>query len=492
MSDPVYAPSLPKTPAKPLRWLAIKRRPLKHLGWRRLIVGGSLSDLGRLPRYVAALLFGASCLWAPIVGYLATAPLQYTSHSSLILPGSGASASVNLSNIGQASSYANSAFSNGSISPTETYKRLIGADLILSAAAAEVGVSTEAFGKPRVTLVDQTSLIHLEMKGRTPTLVQAHANALITAFFAEIDALRADEIATRETSGQSAISDYTTAVGDIRAAISELQLRSGLVTAAQYTEQVAAHERLKEQLLQIRAEASERAEEVAALEAALGLPPESATITLKLFADRQYLALVDDIALHAAELAQAQASFGPRHPNFISARDAYEGAQQAAQAHASQVTGLPKDALAGLDRAPQGQRATLLSDLVKEHARRAGLDQRVATLTEQIAAEAVRLSALAPLASELEDKQRDFQVAEAVFASAIARSESTKTDVYASYPLVQVLEDPSFPDGPSSPRRKLSIVAGIAATFLLLIGLAIAWVRQSILSRLLANRVATS
>ncbi|WP_436399174.1 GumC family protein [Roseobacter sp. S98] len=482
----IHHPSSDATNGR-LSWLAISRRPLRSLGWRRLIVGGRLSDAGRLPRYVAVFLLGASALWAPIAGYLATAPLQYTSHASLILPGSGASASVNLNNIGQASSYANSAFSNGSISPTETYKRLISADRILTAAAKEMGVSNDVFGKPRVTLVDQTSLIHITMKAGTPELSRAHADALLAAFFDEIDALRADEIATRETSGQSAIAEYTTAVAEIRETITQLQKRSGLLTAAQYTEQVAAHERLREQLLRLEAEASERDEAVNALEAALGLPPQTAATTLKLFADRQYLALTEDIARHSALLAQAQASFGPRHPNYISASDAFEGARQAAQSHAAEVTGLDEASLAGLDRAPQGERASLLSGLVKEHTARKGLRQRVATLRQQVAGEKARLAALAPLAAELEDKQRDFKVAEAVFASAIARSESTKTDVYASYPLVQVLEDPSLPEAPSSPRRKLSIAAGLAATLLLIGGLVIAWIRQSILSRLLAK-----
>jgi hypothetical protein len=42
---------------------------------------------------------------------------------------------MNLNGIGQASSYANSAYSNNLVSLTETYKRLIGADRILDTAA---------------------------------------------------------------------------------------------------------------------------------------------------------------------------------------------------------------------------------------------------------------------------------------------------------------------------------------------------------------------
>ncbi|MEQ8877086.1 MAG: hypothetical protein RIC49_11820 [Phycisphaerales bacterium] len=485
MTDLTTAQPPARPRSAPLRWLSICRSPLRALSWRRVLTGGRLSDAGRLPRYMAVFLLGASVLWAPIMGYLATAPLKFSSNASLILPGSGASASVNLNDIGQASSYANSAFSNGSVSPTETYKRLIGADRILDAAAESLGLARSALGQPRVTLVDQTSLIHIEVKGASAEESQLYGEALIAAFFDEIDMLRSDELSTREDSGAGAIEDYTQSVRDTRAAITELQQRSGLTTAAQYHEQVAANDRLKQQHQAMEAEFGNQSEKVAALEAALNLPPESAAATLKLYADAPYLALLEDVSAHSATLAQAAASYGPRHPARVKAEEAFIAARESATARASEVTGLSADALMGLDRAPEGQRAALLSELVRENALRAGLEQQLATLAARIKAEEGRLEGLASLASELEDRQRDFAVAEAVFASAIARTQSTKSDVYASYPLIQVLENPSLPEHPSSPRRKLAIGAGAAATFMLLMGLVLAWVRKPLISRLL-------
>ena len=88
----------------------------------------------------------------------------------------------------------------------------------------------------------------------------------------------------------------------------------------------------------------------------------------------------------------------------------------------------------------------------------------------------------------MQDLQRDFSVAEAVFATAIARTQSTKSDVYASYPLVQVLENPSLPDRPSSPNRKLAIAAGGAATLMMLMGLLMGWMRSAVIGRLIGAR----
>ena len=114
-------------------------------------------------------------------------------------------------------------------------------------------------------------------------------------------------------------------------------------------------------------------------------------------------------------------------------------------------------------------------------------EEELATLDMQRIEGQADLDRLAPIAAEMQDLERDFSVSEAVFVSAIARTESSKSDVYASYPLVQVLEDPSLPDRPSSPNRKLALAAGIAATLMMLFGLSLGWIRNALLSRLLVK-----
>ncbi|WP_424987005.1 GumC family protein [Microbulbifer sp. S227A] len=461
--------------------------PRRRISLGRILVGGAVSDLGRFPRYAAFALLGATLIWAPIVGYLRTAPLSYKSSVSLILPGSGASASMNLNGIGQASSYANSAFSSNSVSPTETYKRLIGAERILDAAATSLDMTLADFGKPRIELVDQTSLIHVEMTGGTPENAQARGNALLDAFFAELDALRADEQDTREDSGLAAIADYRESVAVTRNDIAALQAETGLMSADQFDAMVESTRLLESRVRDLAAALEEKRQNVATLEATLGIPASAAAATLKLFADAEFLALTDEIGLHAAALAEARGQYGEGHPKVQEARSAHAVSANAALARAARVTGLALAQLAALDLAPEGARAQLLADLVRMDADRAGAARQFETLSSRLQSEQAALLDIAPAAARLQDLQRDFTVAEAVFASAIARTQSTKSDVYASYPLVQVLENPSLPDRPSSPNRKLAIAAGGAATFMLLIGLALGWIRSALISRIVAR-----
>lgn len=457
----------------------------RRITLRRILMGGGLGDLGRFPRYLAFALLGGAMIWAPITGYLKTAPLSFRSQTSLILPGSGASASMNLNGIGQASSFANSAFSSNSVSPTETYKRLIGADRILEAAADAMEMTRKDFGKPRIDLVDQTSLIHVEMTGTSAEDSQARGDALLTAFFAELDALRNDEQDTREDSGLAAIEDYRDSVAATRHDIANLQQETGLISGDQYDAIVESTRILETRVQDLAATLSEKSKSVTALETSLGLTASAAAATLKLYADAEFVALTDEVALHAANLAQARSMFGEGHPKVRDARAAYTMTSAAALSQAANVTRIAKDQLTGLDLAPAGARAELLSELVKMDAERAGVSEQYTTLSARLAKEQVTLHSLAPTAARLQDLQRDFSVAEAVFATAIARAQSTKSDVYASYPLVQVLENPSLPDRPSSPNRKLALAAGAAATFMLLIGLVLGWVRSAVIRKVI-------
>lgn len=464
---------------------AMKTPKSSRLSFRRVLMGGRIGDLGRFPRYLAFALLGGALIWAPITGYLRATPLSFTSSTSLILPGSGASASMNLNGIGQASSYANSAFSSNSVSPTETYKRLIGADRILDAAAQSVGLTRKEFGKPRINLVDQTSLIHLEITGGSAENAQARGDALLAAFFAELDALRSDEQTTRQDSGLAAIADYRTSVSATRADIAQLQQETGLISADQYDAIVESTRLLESRVQDLTATLSEKTESVAALEASLGISADAAAATLKLYADAEFNALTEEVGINAARLAEARSQFGEGHPKVQTARAAHGTATAATLRQALLVTGLEAGQLENLDLAPAGVRADLLAELIRMEAERSGISRELATLSSRLADEHTRQKELAGTAARLQDLQRDFSVAEAVFATAIARAQSTKSDVYASYPLVQILENPSLPDRASSPNRKLAIAAGGAATFMMLLGLLLGWMRSAVIGRLL-------
>ncbi|MDQ2094931.1 GumC family protein [Rhodalgimonas zhirmunskyi] len=456
--------------------------------FRRALMGGALTDRRRLPRYVWICALGLAAIWAPITGYLKTAAPTFDSHMSLILPGSGSASSVNLAEIGQASSHANSAFSSNSISPTETYKRLLAADRVIEDAAGRVGIDFGSFGKPKVQLVDQTAFIHVKLTGPSPETAQARNAALLGAFFDEIDRLRSDEMESRQSGGLDAISDYRNSVSLTRTEIETLRNETGLHSVKQYDRQLDEADALRARIDTAVAEYKRKLATVRGLEARLGTDAQSAASILRLNADTSYLALLEAMALAETELAQARSRYGERHPDVIKARKSMQSARAKAEARATIVTG----GIGALERSIDGGHAALMTELVREESARAGLEAELSELRSLLAVQTGRLEKLAPHAARLEDLQRDFNVAEAVFASAIARAQSSKADIFASYPLVQVLEDPTLADSASSPRKKLAIAAGGAASFLLFIALSLGWIRRTLIERLITEKRRTT
>ncbi|SLN21514.1 hypothetical protein PSA7680_00794 [Pseudoruegeria aquimaris] len=435
----------------------------------------------RYTRYLVVFALFAGGVWVPIIGYLKSVPPTYTSQASLILPGAGVSASVNLDSIGQASSYASSAFANNSVSPTETYKRLLSADRIRADAAERLGIPFPAFARPRVELVDQTGLINIEIKGASPEEARAQAEALLATFFAELDRLRSDDLEVREQSAVAAIEEYRSSVTATRESVTRLQGETGFLSDDQFAAQVVENDKRRAELAALQARLQDRTAYVAALEKALGMSAAQAARALDLAADEEYMALKKDASEKAALRAEAASTYGARHPKMIAATSTYEQAAEAALTKAVAITGLSPAQARRLNLSQEGDRTALMSDLLRGEAERAGLAAQYEVLAARYEAERIRLEKAAPAAARLKDTQRDFQVAEAVFASAIARAQSSKVDIFASYPLVQVLENPTLPEEPSSPRKKLAIAAGGAATTMILIALGLGWVRRGII-----------
>ena len=461
------------------------RTPLRRVGAFRIFRGGGVKDGGRAPRYLILALMCLIGLWGLIGAYVTLAPKKFTSEVSLILPGAGSAASINLSDIGQASSSAASPYSGSSISPTVTYKRLLSANRVLADAASQLGIEQRALGSPTIRLVDETALILFEMTAATPEDAQKRANVLLGAFLTELDRLRQDEIWRRSASAQAPIAEYEADVQKIREKISQLQMESGLVSVEHYDALVADTIEMRGQVRTTQAAFRHAADEAMALMAALNVDPKLAGLTLRLHADTEFQELAQTVSRFAAELSAAQGKYGDRHPQVVAMSNALGGARGRLYARASAVTGLDRQTIdRSIDLSPAGERGALLAAFVNAAAKRDGLAGELSALESSLRLREAEVQRLMTLAASLDDLNRDYQVAEAVFTSALARTDTNKADIYASYPLVQVLEDASLPSEPSSPKKLIAIAAGIGATFCLIIAMTLAWVRRPLIDKL--------
>jgi uncharacterized protein involved in exopolysaccharide biosynthesis len=473
-----------KTP--PASLFSLKRTQWRGLTFSRLLKGGRVSDLGRLWRYTLIIGAGLGLSWGPAIGYLKFGTPSYTSQFSLILPGAGASTSINLSDIGQASSASASAFSGSSISPTVTYKNLLMSANVVHAAAQSINEDPLSLSQPTVKLVDETSFISVAMEGPTAADAQKRAQAVMDAFFSELNKLRADETARRDAAIIDTVKTYEDGVNTVREKISALQVQSGLTSTEQFHALVSAADTLASRIAESEAELSRVSDSKAGLSANLGLTDQVAATTMKLHADPQFAALADATSKAEAEFASTAKEFGERHPKVVEARARLAGAKAHMMNRASKITGIPVKKLTGqIDFSPTGERSALLSQLVTLATSAEGLEGQIATMKLELAERREQIAKLVKVAADLDRLTSEHKVAEAVFASALARISTAKTDIFASYPMAQVSEAAIVPMMPSSPNKKIALGAAGASTILLLMGLLLAWIRRPLINKLL-------
>lgn len=85
------------------------------------------------------------------------------------------------------------------------------------AAAASLGVVRRDLGHPRVKLVDQTPLIHVSLDAASPAEARQRLRAVLAAFNAQLDSLRADETAKRDEGYRRTVAGFRSGVEEARA-----------------------------------------------------------------------------------------------------------------------------------------------------------------------------------------------------------------------------------------------------------------------------------
>ncbi len=448
--------------------------------------GGNAENRSR--RYLLAAAIGCFAVWTCSIGYLALMPPTFTSGFVLVMPGTGAGSSVNLPTLGQATSTSSSPFASAELSPTENYRKMLLGRRLLTAAAEAAGEDRDTFPAPKVDLADQTKLIAVKVAGGTPARAAARAEALRAAFLTMLDALRKDEIQTRDAAFRNQLTSYKTAVDLARQRLTAYAAETGLVSLDQYSVIVASVERLRDALRDAETRLANSRAGVAELTRQLGVTPDQAVAAMALRSDPLFQALLEQLAKQDAELATLTGTRGPANARVADLTAERDVVAARLARRAEEVTGVKRaDVLKLRDLSIRDERARLFERIVSQLADAGSLAATRAKLAEQIEAEEARVSRLAPAASHLDGLKRDLQVAEAVFSSALARTDTSKSDYFASYPMVQTLEAPDIPSRKSGPLPSFALAGGLAATLLIVASLVLTWLRTALLQRILKS-----
>jgi uncharacterized protein involved in exopolysaccharide biosynthesis len=433
-------------------------------------------DRMRLASYARRAIIGALIGWILAMLYLIVTPVKYVSKWTLILPNAGQSATMSIETVGQATTTANSPFGSVSLSPKVVYREIADSDIVRSAAAQAVGMTYQEFGRPRVKLIDETALMLFEIGARTPEIAQKKAFASIKALNAQLEALRKDELEKRSAATTQNLRGYQEQVMIARARITETQTMSGLVSIAQFNELVATLSATRRRMTDLLGEVGKVQEEQAGLVSRIGMDPTNASVALRLASDPALARVVSEFAEANGVYTAQTHQLGPNNPVMINLDKKRSAARENLQRLvAKHDLGDETKSRALVLMMNVSHQAELLQQLVRNEASLQGKRRELETIVtekERLEGEIARLSGAA---AKLEDLKKDHLLAEAVYSSALARVDTTKSDIYGAYPIVQVLAPPNLPEGHEQPRRLYAFAGGVAGTLFSIFTWGLAW-----------------
>lgn len=415
-----------------------------------------------------------------------SSPSKYTSNMELVLPGTGNSSNVSLNDVGQVVSQTATPFGSRGFNPRVNYKVMLSSRRVVGSAAEQLSMSLQAFGEPKVTLTEQTSILDVSITASDPEVASAKLNALYQALQSELNVLRADEVSKRDESIKSVLNDYRKKTNLTRNNILDFQERSFLVSPDQMSQLTNTLATVREKHIYVQSELEEMNDFIRQMSLDLGVTSTMAARALTLQSDPEFLGYYEELRVSAAALSDYSSKWGEQHPKVIAAVKRTDSARSKLYARGVALTGTQStEQFIALNLENNPRRSELFSEFVEAQAQRKGLQAKSDELRLAIEEMEGRLKIYAREVAELSRLQREFDMADAVFTSAAARLEANKSDVFASYPVIQMLTLPSVPVDPSSPKALLAIVGGVMGGIFLTIGLVIVWKRDALLSALL-------
>lgn len=442
------------------------RRSVRFGWWRYLVLG---------------LLLNAA-IWGGALFYLKRTKPKFVSRMAIILPGGNVGSNVNLPNIGQASSSSTAASGGSSLDPRANYQYILSDESVLKGAAKSLNIQVSELGKPKSKLIDNTSILEVEVEGPSAQEAQDRGFALYNNLMQRVDKLRADEISRRDEGVQATLDMAKIKLAESQRRLASYKSLSGLSTTDQVKEVAVILEQLRKQRAEMLAQNTLLSDRLQQLSDNLGLSVEEASAAFTLQSDPVYQQNLKDYSESSSALTVLSSKWGENHPEVVREKSRQQEASAAMRDRATfllkRPLGMQELARINLNVSGSAGKESLYRDLVAVQAEQRGIAGQADELGRQIEGFDERLRDLTQKQLELDRLQRDAQVAEAVFASSLAKIDLSKSDIFTAYPLAQLVSPPSLPDEPAAPQPKLVLAGALIGSLFVSSGTLLLWKRQ--------------
>lgn len=443
-------------------------------------------------RYVVLGLTINTAIWGFAIVSLKKAKPVYTSEWALIIPGAGTGVNFNLPEIGQASSSSVSAFSSSSSDPRANYNYIITSEPVLNKAATYLKLPPDKFGQPKIKLIDNTTVMKIEITGSTPQESQQKSFALYKALNHRLNMLRTEVVTSRDEGTKASLLASQNKLKEAQTRLSEYKARSALTSVEQIKDLLTNIEQLRKQLAETLAQQQSSAHRLQQLSNNLRLSPQQAADALALQSDQIFQQYLKDYTEASGTLEVFLSKWGMNHPQVIKEQAKWLAAQEAILERSRYILkkDIDKESLEHLYLAIGTGRVGLFENLVALDVEHRGIVAQAQALDEQIKLLEKRKKILSQKEATLDGLERNVKIAEAIFSSTLAKVDLSKTDIFVDYPLVQMLVEPTLPEEPSSPRPMFVYAGAFFGSLCATSALIILWWRKNLkdkLSQMMSN-----
>ncbi|MBF2051393.1 MAG: hypothetical protein EDM05_67435 [Leptolyngbya sp. IPPAS B-1204] len=420
--------------------------------------------------YLGLWLLANALLWTGCLLYIKYKPVSYTSKWAINVPLSAASTSnVTLPGIGQASSWSDSAY-KGFSDPRENYRFLIRSDDLLRVAAEQMGMTLAQFGKPKVRILDNSTIMQFEVNGATPELAQRKAETLQTTLETRLAALRQLEVAQQDQNLEIALGSDAQKLATAQQALTDYKARAALRSSDQLRDITSNLEGLRRERAQLVAQLQRDNAQVRQLAANLNLSSQQAADALALQSDQLFQQYLANYSQVSAELTSMSARFLPASPSVDAKQREKDEVQAALLTQARAVLGRPIS-LSAIERlvltgggssSSASQRADLFQQLISLQTQQQGTQAQAQELDQQITQLEAQIARLSEQEETLNSLERNVKIAEATFSGNKTRLSLNRTDTSISYPPTTLLTPPNLPEDPRIPLSSVAALLGAA------------------------------
>lgn len=434
--------------------------------------------------YLRIWLLSNLILWSISLAYVQFKKPTYTSKWAIALPSSNLSTNIDLPEVGQASSESGSPFNSDFADPRENYKYLVETDEVLKTSARKIKMSSKKFGNPKVKIIENTTLIQLQIQGDTPRLAQAKALALQSALEENLDRLRQEESGNQSQNLEKTLTQTRQKLEVARQKLADFQTRTRLSSGEQPSILANNIEQLRRQSSEVTAEKQKVTARSNQLLSNLGLSTSEATDALLLNSDPEFQEYLNNYSQVSTKLIKLKAQYLDNHPSVIAQQAEKDDIETELYRRGESLLGRPVTQVAlktlnvNSKNSPGSQRASLFQELISARAEQKGLENQAMELNNQIASLETKLATLTRYGSELEKLRRDVQLSEAVFSSSATRADLNKSQTSAAYPPMSLISRPSLAKESTSPNKKYVFLGSFFASLLLTTGIWSLWWRE--------------